>query len=433
MHARLPGLGTALAALAFHAHPAAAASGGAPFLQTLATFSGPGIGWHPQGTQLAADAAGAVYGTTARTGIVEATVWKLTPPAAAGGSYQLTTLHSFSGNPSTLKSYTDDCQPITGVSWDLTGNLVGLISHCNTLEDDMPSSAVFKLSMNQQFGFIDLIGKDYTLYDSKIGNIPWRGYGYTTATDLTSHVIVASNDSNYANVDYILDLGSANYLFPISAEDLGLNYIARDKSTNVLFATSWGTGRTYPDGYGQPPSYWGDGGLFTVMPAGDFPTRVASFAGYLGHPNGVTPDGSGGAYVTTTGNEFSARPGVPVSYGAIWHWTPAKGLQIVRILDTIDGGAPMPGLVRDQAGNFWGVTSGYNTIPPLQAGPHYHGWIFKIDAADHYTGVHQLAGGPEGMSPGTAMVLGAGGYIFGTTWDGGPAAFNTGAVFRFKP
>jgi hypothetical protein len=31
------------------------------------------------------------------------------------------------------------------------------------------------------------------------------------------------------------------------------------------------------------------------------------------------------------------------------------------------------------------------------------------------------------------MVLGAGGYIFGTTWDGGPAAFNTGAVFRFKP
>jgi len=40
------------------------------------------------------------------------------------------------------------------------------LSHCNTLEDDMPSSAVFKLSMNQQFGFIDLIGKDYTLYDT---------------------------------------------------------------------------------------------------------------------------------------------------------------------------------------------------------------------------------------------------------------------------
>jgi hypothetical protein len=201
----------------------------------------------------------------------------------------------------------------------------------------------------------------------------------------------------------------------------------------VLFATSWGTGRTYADGSGQPPSYWGDGGLFTVAPASGSATRVASFTGYLGHPNGVTPDGAGGAYVTTTGNEFSARPGVPVSYGAIWHWTPAKGLQIVRILDTIDGGAPMPGLVRDQAGNFWGVTSGYNTIPPLQGGPHYHGWIFKIDAADHYTGVHQLAGGPEGMSPGTAMVLGAGGYIFGTTWDGGPAAFNTGTVFRFKP
>src|SRR4051794_19926609 len=104
MRVRLPGLGTALAALAFHAHPVAAASGGAPFLQTLATFSGPGIGWHPQGTQLATDADGAVYGTTARTGIVKATVWKLAPPAAAGGSYQLTTLHSFSGNPNTLKN-----------------------------------------------------------------------------------------------------------------------------------------------------------------------------------------------------------------------------------------------------------------------------------------------------------------------------------------
>ena len=122
MRVRLPGLGTALAALAFHAHPAAAASGGAPFLQTLATFSGPGIGWHPQGTQLAADAAGAVYGTTARTGILKATVWKLAPPAAAGGSYQLTTLHSFSGNPNTLKNYTDDCQPITGVSSGLFGS-----------------------------------------------------------------------------------------------------------------------------------------------------------------------------------------------------------------------------------------------------------------------------------------------------------------------
>ena len=167
MRVRLPGLGTALAALAFHAHPAAAASGGAPFLQTLATFSGPGIGWHPQGTQLAADAAGAVYGTTARTGIVKATIWKLAPPAAAGGSYQLTTLHSFSGNPSTLKSYTDDCQPITGVSWDLTGNLLGLISHCAPLvEMDMEPfpSAVFKLSMNQQFGFIDLSSWRITLY-----------------------------------------------------------------------------------------------------------------------------------------------------------------------------------------------------------------------------------------------------------------------------
>jgi uncharacterized repeat protein (TIGR03803 family) len=67
---------------------------------------------------LIADAAGALYGTTRYGGASgRGTVFKLTPPAASGGSWTETVLHGFNGS--------DGDTPLAGLLADATGALYG--------------------------------------------------------------------------------------------------------------------------------------------------------------------------------------------------------------------------------------------------------------------------------------------------------------------
>jgi uncharacterized repeat protein (TIGR03803 family) len=94
-----------------------AASGlGPKFPVSLYVFSGPD-GAHPNGT-LVADAHGNLYGTTQAGGTDDlGTVFRLSPPKSAGGTWTLVTLHNFTGP--------DGANPGAGVTIGPDGKLYG--------------------------------------------------------------------------------------------------------------------------------------------------------------------------------------------------------------------------------------------------------------------------------------------------------------------
>jgi len=86
-----------------------------------------------------------------------------------------------------------------------------------------------------------------------------------------------------------------------------------------------------------------------------------------------------------------------------------------------DGSAPLAGLIRDEAGNIYGVT--YN------GGAHFQGTVFEISATNVYSILHNFAGKPaEGTGPAGNLVIGRPARLYGTTYAGGGTS-GWGTVF----
>ena len=91
----------------------------APVEQVLHSFLGGSDGYNPDGG-LAADAAGNLYGTNTWGGPTSyGTVFELTPPAALGGDWTKTVLYSFQGGAN------DGATPFGTLTFDKAGNLYG--------------------------------------------------------------------------------------------------------------------------------------------------------------------------------------------------------------------------------------------------------------------------------------------------------------------
>jgi uncharacterized repeat protein (TIGR03803 family) len=96
-----------------------------------------------------------------------------------------------------------------------------------------------------------------------------------------------------------------------------------------------------------------------------------------------------------------------------------------------DGGQPVAGITKDARGNLYGTTSvggsgiGYGTVYELTH--NRSSWIF----APLYT----FAGGSDGESPQFRVVIGPGGSLYGTTYQGGACSYfgGCGTVFSLRP
>ena len=76
-----------------------------------------------------------------------------------------------------------------------------------------------------------------------------------------------------------------------------------------------------------------------------------------------------------------------------------------------DGAIPYASLVLDAAGNLYGTTS--------HGGTYDWGTVFKLDPTGKETVLYNFTGGVDGGAPRSALLLGAGGNLYGTTVDGG--------------
>jgi uncharacterized repeat protein (TIGR03803 family) len=169
-------------------------------------------------------------------------------------------------------------------------------------------------------------------------------------------------------------------------------------------------------------------------------TILHSFAG--GSADGAFPEGplvrdsAGNLYgVTSVGGiratvcNFSAGPGC----GVVFKLTPTSTGQwaeaVLHRFTGTDGGNSLAGLVRDSKGNFYGATSA--------GGSKGLGTVYKLSHTStgwKETVLHSFTGNSDGAAPfmfETALTLDGLGNIYGSTYQGGAAS--AGIVFELIP
>jgi uncharacterized repeat protein (TIGR03803 family) len=165
-----------------------------------------------------------------------------------------------------------------------------------------------------------------------------------------------------------------------------------------------------------------DGNLYGT--SGDYATNGTfsvphSFPGY-GSANGLTQGADGNFYGTTTPGRTGFGPS-----GTVFKLTPDGQLTVLHAFNDRDGYYPLSRLVQARNGNFYGTTSG---APQLNI----PGTLFMITPGGAFSVLHYFSGSAiDGAQPGTALIQGSDGNLYGTTWMGG--ASNLGTVFRITP
>jgi uncharacterized repeat protein (TIGR03803 family) len=169
-------------------------------------------------------------------------------------------------------------------------------------------------------------------------------------------------------------------------------------------------------------------------------TILYSFKG--GSTDGAFPhaslfrDSAGNLYSTTVDGGNTAATctlGPFPGCGVIFKLTPTKTGQwtetVLHRFSGTDGGNSFSGLIRDAAGNVYGVT--------LNGGSHAMGVAFELSLTStgwKETVLHNFAGGTDGALPFiqcASLAMDASGNLYGSTYKGGTA--NAGTVFKLSP
>jgi uncharacterized repeat protein (TIGR03803 family) len=294
--------------------------------------------------QIAFDAAGNIYGTTAFGKPYEqGTVYKLTP--GADGTYSATLLYAFTGGA-------DGQQPVSGVVLDKAGNIYGTTPTGGSMGDGV----VFEVSPNSDgtwsenvihnFGETssDAVEPLSNLLMDAAGNLYGAAGEGGSGTYRGGAVFELSPNGTSTWTENIL------YSFNGNADGAVPDVIAFDKSGNI-YGTAGGGGivnsTNCPHGCGT---------IFRLAKStgGNWPyTRAYAFNGTSGYdPNGITFDSEGNIYGTTLesypdlGTVFELKRG-----GAGQRWT----YSLLYDFGATAGGIEPTGLIIHQ-GSLYGST-----------------------------------------------------------------------------
>ena len=364
----LPGiLGFALS-LSFAASDASAAKE-----SLLYRFSGGNDGAVPM-ARMTADDGGNLYGTTSQGGGSAnctggcGTVFELSPPSQQGGNWAEAVLYSFQGG-------SDGATPMGPLIADAFGNLYGVTSagggNCNNA-DATSCGTVFELMQPKKFGG----GWTETLLYSFKGNPKGTGNG---------------------------DLAWPN----------GLVF---DHSGNIYgFAYSGGHCTTDETGT------YCYGGAFSLK--GGSESVIYRFKGQSGDPAGPVMDSAGHLYGTAPGGAYGCGGVFRLKDAGRPEWIETS---LYDFQCGNDGAFPLPGIVRDDAGNLYDMSLGAYSNPgnvfelsPTKNG----GWSESV--------LYNFTELANGYTPTVGPILGPGGVIYGTTEEGGKS--DAGTVFELTP
>jgi uncharacterized repeat protein (TIGR03803 family) len=154
---------------------------------------------------------------------------------------------------------------------------------------------------------------------------------------------------------------------------------------------------------------------------------------FTGDPDGYGPesllvqDSAGDLYGTTY---LGGKHG----YGAVFKVDKSdKETVLYSFVGTPDGSGPYPGVIRDAAGNLYGVTFDGGTGTACDFGC---GTVFEVDTTGKETILHNFDGGADGAGPDSVLIADRAGNLYGTTTAGGNAecgGTGCGTVFELSP
>jgi uncharacterized repeat protein (TIGR03803 family) len=393
-------------------------------LTVLHNFTNLPDGARPVG-RLLLDPAGNLYGTTTIGGTIGyGSVFKVDP----GGNESV--FYSFAGPALGLPP--DGNEPLGGLIRDAAGNLYGTTLHGGTTTvcgTDQPSWAgcgiVFKL---------DPSGTETILYRFASNG----GDGTNPAAPLaldSSGTLWGSTKEGGSGACTIpippngrkVDVGCGT-VFKVDAngnetlvhsfnkaDGAGpLGGVVQDQAGNLYGVTQSGGLQNCPSDF-----FGACGTVFKVDASGQFSTFY-SFKGGDGGPDGNIPesslilDPSGNLYGTTNagGTVVCAPQVLPgITCGTIFQLTPAGKETVLHSFGGPgDAGFPTSGLVRDAAGNFYGLVSGL---------------VLKLDSMGKESVLYSFTG--LDVSVEGDLVQDAAGNLYGTTFFG---ANGEGTVFK---
>jgi uncharacterized repeat protein (TIGR03803 family) len=408
--------------------------------KVLYSFSGQQDGGGPGGA-LVSDSAGNLYGTTDQGGAYgPGTVFEL---SFSNGAWQETVLHSF-GNG------TDGAGPLGSLVFDASGNLYGATrlggtgacsEGCGTVYELTPLGSGWQETVLHNFtggadGFNPAAGVVLDNAGNLYGTTEYGGavlgnaYCSTVGCGTVFTLKTSGNGWAYSVIHSFQGPPDGND--PGGGGGGGLIF---DQQGNLYGTTYSGGNVNCPEG--NP--YSGGGGcgiVFEMTSSGSAwqETVLHSFqATYDGlRPSGLVLDSGGNLFGTTYGGFSDPLCNNDDSCGNFFELTPTGNGWALNELYYFWGsnlGYQPSGLVRDQAGNFYGVASGG---PPgcdfnlgcgtvFQLSKTGQGWVESAN--------YEFPGGAAGWWPRSVTL--SGGNLYGTTVQGGGS--NYGVIFEISP
>ena len=397
---------------------------------------------------LAADASGNLYGTTYGTAACSVGCGQVFKMTRNSSGFTFTTIYSFLGSIAG-----DGSNPNGAPILDSQGNIYG-----TTVFGGNGSGVVYKLSAEPNGTYRETVlhvfgasgGNDgtqpySTLVFDKAGNLYGTtnqgggGAGGTFCLNGCGTVYKLAPNANGSWTESVI------HSFPGTKG----NTDGQNPHGGLVFDAAgnlWGTTQTGGNmraclAFGDPT---GCGTVFELTPQSNGQWVESTLFAFRGEATGFNP--WDGLVIDQAGRLYGMTTNGGGGNGAVFQLTPGTG---GRVTETIihpfavcgqtcpDGGNPFNGLTIDGAGNLYGTVD----LGGNGGGPPGHGIVFKLTPNTDGTWTEDIlyafTGGADGGDPmDDRVVVDATGTVFGTTFNGGQTGICTqgcGVVFQVIP
>jgi uncharacterized repeat protein (TIGR03803 family) len=190
--------------------------------------------------------------------------------------------------------------------------------------------------------------------------------------------------------------------------------LIRDAAGNLYGTTQYGGVPTCGQNIGC-------GTVFQIGPSGKETVLYAFTSGTDGSnpTGGVVRDAAGNLYGVAS-DEADDNGG---AYGSVFRLEPSgKLVTLYAFTGGPDGGLPTATVIRDSAGHLYGTT--------YSGGAFGAGTVYKVDPSGHETVLYSFMGGADGSGPQAPVIRDQAGNLYGTTPFGGELSCDCGTVFK---
>ena len=171
----------------------------------------------------------------------------------------------------------------------------------------------------------------------------------------------------------------------------------------------------------------GCGTVFKIAPNGKFTVLHTFTGGKDGASSygGLVMDNAGNLYGTALlGGNSNCYDGC----GTLFRIDANGKFKVLYTFTNEPAGYPFGNLVMDDKGNLYGETGGLNSNS-------YYGTVFELNSAGKLKVLHVLNGSPDGADPVGGLIRDSAGNLYGVAYQGGSGCFDVGCgtVFKVTP